>query len=85
MTLQIKERQVERDTPVACGHTVTKGGKAYTLTFVVCREEAAHLYLSVRACFQALQDSKAGEWKPSFLYKLWWASVGKLVKNKHPT
>jgi hypothetical protein len=76
------EGKVERDTPVACGHTVTKGSKVYTLTFVVCEQAAAHLYLSVRACFQALQDEKAGEWKPSFAYRLWHATIGKLMQKK---
>ncbi len=80
--LQIKERQVERDTPVACGHTLKRGDKAYTLTFVVCEQDAAHLYLSIRACFQALAEQKAGEWKPTFSYRLWHATIGKLMQKK---
>jgi hypothetical protein len=80
--LQIKERHVDRDTVLACGHKVPKGSSVYTLTFVVCQQEAAHLYLSVRACFQALHEQKAGEWKPPFAYRLWHATIGKLVQRQ---
>jgi len=75
MMLQIKERQVARDTPVGCGHIVVKGDKAYTLTFVVCAQEAACMYLTVRASFQALKEQSA--WQPSRWYTTWHKWFGK--------
>jgi hypothetical protein len=80
MTLQIKERQVARDTTVGCGHTVAKGGRVFYLTFVCCSEDTAHVYQSIRACFQALSEKR--EWKPPFSYRLWHATIGKLMQKK---
>lgn len=81
MNLQIKERQVERETLTGCNHKVAKGGRVYQLTFICCSEDAAHVYQSIRACFHALSEQR--EWKPTFSYRLWHATVGKLMQKKN--
>jgi hypothetical protein len=80
--LQIKERTVDKPTTANCGHTVAKGQSAYTLTFLVCEQEAACMYLTVKAIFQALATEKAHAWKPPFAYRLWHATIGKLMRKK---
>lgn len=69
--LRIKEWQVKNEQKLACGHTVAGGTVSYTISLVVCAEDATCLPQMIQACFQSLKTQSQALWHPPLLYRLW--------------
>lgn len=79
--LRINEWQVKKEQKLACGHTVTGGTVSYTISLIVCAEDATCLPQMIQACFQSLKTQSQALWHPPLLYRLWHFLWGKKPKQ----